>query len=78
MKKTSVYLSDADRALLERLARRKRTSRAQVLREALAAYDAANAPARGFALDAAYEGEGRPFADFTEEELGVLMEGFGE
>ena len=40
MKKTSVYLSDEDRARLARLAEREGKSQAVVLREALALYDA--------------------------------------
>ncbi|MCO5202554.1 MAG: ribbon-helix-helix protein, CopG family [Chloroflexi bacterium] len=49
MKKTSVYLSDEDRARLARLAEREGKSQALVLREALAMYDASR-PDRNFEI----------------------------
>jgi hypothetical protein len=49
MKKTSVYLSDEDRERLGRLADREGKSKALVLREALAMYDASH-PDRSFAI----------------------------
>jgi predicted transcriptional regulator len=78
MKKTSVYLSDADSARLARLAERRHMSRAQVLREALAMYDGAVPAERRFALEGAFEGDGRSFAEYTEEEIERLLDGFGE
>jgi len=74
MKKTSLYLSDDDEALLERLAARKGMTRARILREALAAYDAQE-PDRDFAMVGAHEGDGTSVADIPEEEL---LRGFGE
>lgn len=85
MKKTSVYLSDEDRARLARLAEREGKSQALILREALARYDAA-LPDRNFELFGNFPlREGIPpppdsddpqdFQDWMES---VLMEGFGE
>jgi hypothetical protein len=74
MKKTSLYLSEDDEALLERLAARKGMSRARVLREALAAYDAQE-PDRDFAMFGTFDGDGTSVADIPEEEL---LRGFGE
>lgn len=75
MKKTSVYLSEREAEILRRIAEDEGKSQATVLREALAAYDARPKPERYFALDGAYEGDGRSIADVPEEEL---MRGFGE
>jgi hypothetical protein len=49
MKKTSVYLSEEDRARLARLAKRKGESQAWVIREALLAYDA-TMPDKNYAM----------------------------
>ncbi len=84
MKKTSVYLSEEDRARLARLAEREGKSQALILREALAMYDAA-LPDRNFELFGNFPlKEGIPpppdsddpqaFQDWMES---VLMEGFG-
>lgn len=84
MKKTSVYLSDEDRARLARLAEREGKSQALVLREALALYDASR-PDRNFELFGNYKlREGIPpppdsddpqdFQDWVDD---VLMQGFG-
>jgi Ribbon-helix-helix protein, copG family len=77
MKKTSVYLSEADAAVLRRLAEDEGKSQAAVLREAIAAYDASNTPPpdRHFATDGFCEGDGSSVADMPEQEL---MLGFGE
>jgi len=78
MKKTSVYLSDYEDALLSRIAEEEGTSRAHVLREAIAAYDAGRTDGEGkpkFALIGSFAGSGGSIADIPEDEL---MRGFGE
>ncbi|MBA4181847.1 MAG: hypothetical protein C0506_14750 [Anaerolinea sp.] len=75
MKKTSVYLTEAEVELLRRLAEREGKSQATVLREAIAAYDERALPDRDFAVFESGEGDGRSVADIPEEEL---MRGFGE
>ncbi|MBA4181221.1 MAG: hypothetical protein C0506_11585 [Anaerolinea sp.] len=75
MKKTSVYLTESEVAILRRLAEREGKSQATVLREALAAYDEQALPDRDFAFIGSGEGDGRSVADIPEEEL---MRGFGE
>jgi predicted transcriptional regulator len=75
MKKTSLYLRPEDVARLQRLARGKRASYAAVVRDALAAYEAAQKPSRRFALDGAWEGDGSSVSNVPEEEL---LRGFGQ
>ena len=76
MKRTSVYLTESEDGLLDRLAERDGTTRAAVLRNALAAYEAApERPNREFASSGWFEGNGRSMAAIREEEL---LEGFGE
>jgi predicted DNA-binding protein len=78
MKKTSVYLGDAELAALRRLAEREGKPQALVLREAIAAYDAAlpTGEGRKFAVEACGESnDGRSAADIPEEEY---LRGFGE
>ncbi|MBA4181223.1 MAG: CopG family transcriptional regulator [Anaerolinea sp.] len=75
MKKTSVYLTESEVAILRRLAEREGKSQATVLREALAAYDEQHFVAREFLCIGAGEGDGRSVVDIPEEEL---MRGFGE
>jgi predicted DNA-binding protein len=73
LKKTSVYLPEPLLRRLKRLARSERTSEAEVLRRAIAAY----APERtsgGFALARVADGPGTSIADVPEEEL---LQGFG-
>ncbi len=84
MRKTSVYLSEADRARLQRLAERKGKSQAWVLREALLAYEASE-PDRDFAIFDAWKDldlaplpefkDPQEFQDYIEN---VLMKGFGD
>lgn len=71
MKKTSVYLDDGDARRLAWLAKRERTSQAQIVRRAIAAYDPTD---RSFALVDSGEGPGGSVADIPEEEL---LDGFG-
>lgn len=84
MKKTSVYLSDDDRARLARLAQREGKSQAFILREALAMYDA-SLPDRHFELFDAFKDLDLPplpafksaqeFQDWLDTEG---LKGFGE
>jgi predicted DNA-binding protein len=74
MKKTSIYLEDTDRERLRRLAEREGRSQAEVVREALAAYELQQAGDRRFALTGTWEGDGTSVADVPEEEL---LRGFG-
>jgi len=75
MKKTSVYLADADVERLRTLARREGRSQAEIIRAAIAAYEAQLKPDRNFALTASWAGDGTSVADIPEEEL---LKGFGE
>lgn len=72
MKKTSLYLSEADEFRLAQLADQLGMSRAEVIRLALAAYQP---PTRKFHLDGCFEGDGSSIADVPDEEL---LRGFGE
>jgi predicted DNA-binding protein len=74
MKKTSLYLDEADLERLRRLARREGRSQAEIVRAAIAAYEAQLTEDRAFALTAAWEDDGTSVADVPEEEL---LRGFG-
>lgn len=74
MKKTSLYLHDADAARLRRLAAQEGSSQAEIVRKAIGAYEAQRRPDRQFALTASGAGDGCSVADIPEEEL---LEGFG-
>lgn len=74
MKKTSLYLDDTDVERLRRLARREGRSQAEIVRAAIAAYDAQHTPDRSFALAGAWQGDGSSVADIPEEEG---LRGFG-
>lgn len=69
MKKTSIYLDEADVERLRRLAAREGRSQAEIMRAALAAYESRPRPDRNFALTASGAGDGRSVADIPEEEL---------
>lgn len=75
MKKTSLYLDEADVARLQRLAAQEGRSQAEIVRAAIAAYEARRQPDRHFALTASGAGDGRSIADIPDEEL---LEGFGD
>ncbi len=78
MRKTSVYLDDAQAQRLARLARQEGRSQAEVLREAVATYQAKPSVDRDFALAAGFDrvdGDSRPISQIPE---GELLEGFGE
>ncbi len=74
VKKTSIYLDDADFERLQRLARTEGRSQAEIVRSAIAAYDAQHKPDRTFAISGAWDGDGTSVADIPEEEL---LRGFG-
>jgi hypothetical protein len=75
MRKTSVYLDDAQTERLARLAREEGRSQAEILREAVAAYEPKPSPDRNFALSGSGRGDGTSIADIPDEDL---LEGFGE
>jgi hypothetical protein len=75
VKKTSVYLTDAEVDRLAWLAAREGRSQAEVIRRAIAGYQPEPSGDRRFKLAGAGEGPGGRIADIPEE---VLLEGFGE
>lgn len=75
MRKTSVYLDEADALRLARLAEMEGVSQSSLLRKAIQAYVPAPRGGRRFALEGAGEGPGGSIADLDECEL---MAGFGE
>ena len=75
MRKTSVYLSDADAERLAHLAEREGRSQAAIIRDAIARYEPPVIGDRNFAMMGSGEGDGRSVADIPDEEL---YEGFGE
>lgn len=74
VKKTSVYLDEADVERLRRIAAEEGRSQAEVVRAALSAYEQARAVPRVFALEGSWQGDGSSVADVPEEEL---LAGFG-
>lgn len=75
MRKTSVYLDEADALRLARLAAEEGVSQASLLRRALRTYVPEPRGPRTFAVDGAGEGPGGSVADVDDS---VLFEGFGE
>lgn len=75
MKKTSVYLTEAEADTLRVLAEREGRSQAAVLREALSVYDERSVPDRDFEMEGIFDGDGTSIADVPDDEL---MKGFGE
>lgn len=75
VRKTSVYLDEADARRLAMLAEREGISQASVLRKALRAYVPQPRESRAFALDGVGEGPGGSVADVDDA---ALFEGFGE
>ncbi len=69
MKKTSLYLEEADVDRLRQLAEREGRSQAEIMRAALAAYRYDLKAARSFALAGAWEGDGTSIAGLPDEEL---------
>lgn len=77
MRKTSVYLNDEQAERLARLARQEGRSQAEILREAVAAYQPPPSQDREFALAAGFrriDGDARPISQIPEREL---LDGFG-
>ncbi len=74
VKKSSLYLREADAERLRRLAERENRSQAEIVRAALEAYERRQSQSRDFLLSASWAGDGRSIADVSEEDL---LEGFG-
>jgi predicted DNA-binding protein len=77
MRKTSVYLDDRLTERLARLAQEEGKSQAEILREAVAAYQPRSSQDRSFALAAGFrriDDDPRPISQIPEDEL---LEGFG-
>ncbi len=77
MRKTSVYLDEQQAERLVRLARQEGRSQAEILREAVAAYQPAPRRDRDFALAAGFpriDDDRRPISQIPDHEL---LEGFG-
>jgi predicted DNA-binding protein len=77
MRKTSVYLDEEQAQRLARLARQEGRSQAEILREAVAAYQPAPSRDREFALAIGFprvDGDARPISQIPDQEL---LEGFG-
>jgi hypothetical protein len=74
MRKTSIYLEDADLARVRRIARQQGKSQADFIRDAIKAHAAQTVPERYFSFLGSFEGDGRSVKDVPEEEL---LEGFG-
>ena len=77
MRKTSVYLEEAQAARLSRLAKEEGRSQAEILRAAVDAYQPQPSRDRNFALAAGFpriDGDSRPISDIPEDEL---LDGFG-
>lgn len=75
MRKTSVYLSDADAERLARLSELEGRPQAAIIRDAIARYEHPVIGDRNFAMFNTGRGDGRSVADIPDEEL---YEGFGE
>ena len=75
MKKTSIYLSDAEQARLEEMERLTGKSQSALVREAIGAYRVAD---RNFALLDDEPGEGGPGDSMGEHDSRDLLDGFGE
>jgi predicted DNA-binding protein len=77
MRKTSVYLDDAQAERLARLAREEGRPQAEILREAIAAYRPRSTQDRSFALAAGLrriDDDPRPISEIPDDEL---LQGFG-
>jgi hypothetical protein len=75
MRKTSVYLSEHDRARLARLAKARGKSHAEIFREGLEALEREERPDRNFVLAGAVSVPGVSAREIPEEEL---LRGFGD
>lgn len=75
MRKTSVYLTDADAERLARLSELEGRPQAAIIRDAIARYEQPAIGDRKFLMMGTGRGDGRSVADIPDEEL---YEGFGE
>lgn len=76
MRKTSVYLDEAESARLATLAAAEGVSQAEIIRQAIRAYAPRVRDIREFALyRVGASGDGQSIADL---DMAELMEGFGE
>lgn len=75
MRKTSVYLSEAQADRLSRLSKQEGRPQAEIIREAITAYGVLRSADRQFSLDGVAVGDGTSIADVADEEL---LQGFGE
>jgi hypothetical protein len=75
MRKTSVYLDDELAERLARVAEAEGRPQAEIIREAIAAYEPPPREDRNFALTGCVTGPGDSVADLDVDEL---MRGFGE
>jgi predicted transcriptional regulator len=77
MRKTSVYLDDEQAERLARLARQEGRPQAEILREAVAAYQPSASRDRDFEVAAGFpriDDDPRPISQIPDDEL---LEGFG-
>lgn len=77
MRKTSVYLDEAQAARLSRLAKQEGRSQAEILRAAVDAYQPQTSRDRNFALAAGFDridDDPRPISEIPDDEL---LNGFG-
>ncbi len=75
VRKTSVYLSEAQAERLARLSEQQGRPQAQIIRDAIAAYAAAaRSGDRRFSVDGVVEGDGTSVADVGDDDL---LQGFG-
>jgi hypothetical protein len=74
VRKTSVYLTEAEASRLAALAQREGTSQADIIRRAIQQYTVETHTSRDFALSRIGAGPGGSIADVPEEEL---LDGFG-
>jgi len=75
LRKTSVYLSEAEAGRLSRLSKQEGRSQAEIIREAIAAHGVLRSPDRDFSLDGVATGDGSSIADVADDDL---LRGFGE
>lgn len=77
MRKTSVYLTERESARLAELARSEGRSQAEIIREAITAYNPAGGGQGEFALAVGFQridNDARPISEISEDEL---LDGFG-
>ena len=75
MRKTSVYLTDAQAERLARLSKQQGRPQAEIIRDAIATYAPPRPGERHFSLDGVVVGDGTTISEIGEDEL---LRGFGE